>query len=310
MARHDWQAVPRPSRSAVSVAAGPTLGRTRPPSTFIDCPVTVPAGRRGRRRGLTRQTAPARCCRGPDRRTEPGRDLLTTVSGVMCMSTRRSRSGGRITVTSAAVARGSPVRAASQCSRVDGCPPIISLRGSSAGDAHLGRRPDGSGLPGGDRRPRSPGQLRRIPGQHRHHCVKAKPLGDEHYRKVAAQLMRTREIGLPPTPQSLSLLRQSRRTRGESLFSKLPPGVRYGSAGSMHKSLWDILGTLSPRPIASDHPLNCTNTGGRGGFQTPDRWCAALALTVERCPDKSHPCTSAAMRRLPASQPLSPVVAL
>ena len=179
------------------------------------------------------------------------------------------------------------------------------MRGSSAGDAHLGRRPDGSGLPGGDRRPRSPGQLRRIPGQHRHHCVKAKPLGDEHYRKVAAQLMRTREIGLPPTPQSLSLLRQSRRTRGESLFSKLPPGV----PGSMHRSLWDILGTLSPRPIASDHPLNCTNTGGRGGFQTPDRWCAGLALTVERCPNESHPCTSAAMRRLPASQPLSPVAA-
>jgi hypothetical protein len=74
------------------------------------------------------------------------------------------------------------------------------------------------------------------------------------------------------------------RFSGESLFSKLPPGVRYGSPGSMHKSLWDILGTLSPRPIGRDHPLNCTNTGGRGGFQTPDRWCADLALTVERIP--------------------------
>ena len=45
----------------------------------------------------------------------------------MCMSTRRSRSGGRITVTSAAVARGSPVRAASQCSWVDGCHPMNQL---------------------------------------------------------------------------------------------------------------------------------------------------------------------------------------
>ena len=106
MARHDSQGVPRPSRSAVFDIAGPMLGRTRQPSTFIDCPVILPAGRRGRGRGPTRQTAPALCCRGPDRRPEPGRDLPRTVSGVVCMSTRRSRSGGRITVTSAAVGRG------------------------------------------------------------------------------------------------------------------------------------------------------------------------------------------------------------
>src|SRR6476660_4932924 len=67
----------------------------------------------------------------------------------------------------------------------------------------------------------------------------AEPVGDEHYRKVA-QLMRTREIVLPPTRSAIvDLLRQSRRTRGESLFSKLPPGVGYDSLGSMHKSLWD-----------------------------------------------------------------------
>jgi len=52
---------------------------------------------------------------------------------------------------------------------------------------------------------------------------------------------------------------------GEYLLSKLPPR----QPGSMHKSLWDILGTLSTRNIDQDHPLNCPNTGGRGSFEPP-----------------------------------------
>ena len=128
--------------------------------------------------------------------------------------------------------------------------------------------------------------------------------------------MRTREIGLPPSPQchcrSTPTPKPPNFGRGcRRILVQLTPARgpmwqpgKYAYITMGHS--WDAEPSTNPEP---GPPVNCTNTGGRGGFQTPDRWCAGLALTVERCPDKSHPCTSAAMRRLPASQPFSPVAA-
>ena len=90
-------------------------------------------------------------------------------------------------------------------------------------------------------------------GQHRHHCVKAKPLGDKQYRDVAAQLMRTRESACrQPRSVIVDLLQPKPPNSGlrRILVQQTPARGPIRQPGSMHKSLWDILGTLSPRPIA------------------------------------------------------------
>src|SRR6478672_13021752 len=80
----------------------------------------------------------------------------------------------------------------------------------------------------------------------------------------------------------------------------------------MHKSLWDTAAPDQPletAPTTEIMPLTCIYSCGRDKDRTCDRWCVKLALPVERRPYDSHLCTSAAICRLPASQPCPPVAA-
>lgn len=67
----------------------------------------------------------------------------------------------------------------------------------------------------------------------------------------------------------------------------------------------DIPGTRdinSARPASLNMALNSGYTRGRERVRTFDRWCVKLGVHVQRRPDESHPCTSAAVCRLPPSQ--------